>query len=130
MLIERKPEFFKGAQLKVGIIGCGYVGLPLAVEYAKAGFSVTGIDVLQAKVDGLNRGESHVQDVPDSEIERLIVASAMMCGPKRLRFGPRFEGEVVLPHRVGRIERVVFGLGAFKQVEFDEAGHLIEMSVA
>ncbi len=59
---------------RVGIVGLGYVGLPLAVEFAKAGFSVTGIDVLEAKVEGLNRGESHVQDVPHSEIARLIAA--------------------------------------------------------
>jgi UDP-N-acetyl-D-glucosamine dehydrogenase len=56
----------------VGIVGLGYVGLPLAVELAKAGFSVTGIDVQQSKVDGLNRGFSHVQDVPDSEVAKLI----------------------------------------------------------
>jgi UDP-N-acetyl-D-glucosamine dehydrogenase len=49
---------------RVGIVGLGYVGLPLAVEFANAGFSVTGIDVQESKVDGLNRGESHVQDVP------------------------------------------------------------------
>ena len=59
---------------RVGIVGLGYVGLPLAVEFANAGFSVTGIDVLQPKVDGLNRGESHVQDVPDSEVAKLIAA--------------------------------------------------------
>src|ERR1700691_2709691 len=57
---------------RVGIVGLGYVGLPLAVEFANAGFSVTGIDVLKAKVAGLNRGESHVQDVPGSEVARLI----------------------------------------------------------
>ncbi len=57
---------------RVGIVGLGYVGLPLAVEFANAGFLVTGIDVLEAKVDGLNRGESHVQDVPNSEVARLI----------------------------------------------------------
>jgi len=57
---------------RVGIVGLGYVGLPLAVEFAKAGFSVTGIDVLEAKVAGLNRGESHVQDVPSSEVARFI----------------------------------------------------------
>ena len=54
----------------------------------------------------------------------------MMRGPKRRRFGPRFEGGAVLPHRVGRIERMILRFGAFKQMEFDEAGHLIEMSVA
>jgi UDP-N-acetyl-D-glucosamine dehydrogenase len=59
---------------RVGIVGLGYVGLPLAMEFAKAGFSVTGIDVLSSKVDGLNRGESHVQDVPPSDVAELIVA--------------------------------------------------------
>src|SRR5216683_8034991 len=44
MPIDRKPEFFKGAQLKVGIIGCGYVGLPLALRFAEAGHKVTGFD--------------------------------------------------------------------------------------
>lgn len=56
----------------VGVVGLGYVGLPLAVEFAKAGFPVTGIDVQAAKVDGLNRGESHVQDVPSSEVSELV----------------------------------------------------------
>jgi len=63
---------------KVGIVGLGYVGLPLATEFAKAGFAVTGIDVQESKVAGLNRGESHVQDVPSSEIAKLI-------GEKRFR---------------------------------------------
>ncbi len=57
---------------RVGVVGLGYVGLPLAVEFAKAGFSVTGIDVQESKVENLNRGESHVQDVPSAEITRLI----------------------------------------------------------
>jgi UDP-N-acetyl-D-glucosamine dehydrogenase len=57
---------------RVGIIGLGYVGLPLAVEYAKAGFSVVGIDVQSAKTDALNRGESYIQDVPASEVRSLV----------------------------------------------------------
>ena len=57
---------------RVGIVGLGYVGLPLAMEFAKAGFPVTGIDVLNAKVEGLNRGQSHIQDIPDSEVARFI----------------------------------------------------------
>ncbi len=57
---------------RVGIVGLGYVGLPLGVEFAKAGFTVTGIDVLDAKVAGLNRGESHVQDVPSAEVAKLV----------------------------------------------------------
>ncbi len=55
-----------------GVLGLGYVGLPLAVELAKVGFQVTGIDVSQEKVDALNRGESYVLDVPSSELKPLV----------------------------------------------------------
>jgi UDP-N-acetyl-D-glucosamine dehydrogenase len=65
-------EKIKTRAARVGIIGLGYVGLPLAMEFAKAGFSVTGIDVLEDKVEKLNRGESYVQDVP-REILRAMV---------------------------------------------------------
>ena len=57
---------------RVGIVGLGYVGLPLAVEFAKAGFSVTGIDVQQNKVSGINSGKSHIQDIASAEVERLV----------------------------------------------------------
>ncbi len=57
---------------RVGIVGLGYVGLPLAVEFAKAGFSATGIDVQQARADQLNRGESYIQDVPSSQMAELV----------------------------------------------------------
>jgi UDP-N-acetyl-D-glucosamine dehydrogenase len=56
----------------IGVIGLGYVGLPLAVEFAKAGFHVIGYDVSQRVVDLLTRGESHIQDVPASEIAALV----------------------------------------------------------
>lgn len=56
----------------VGVIGLGYVGLPLAVEFASAGFRVTGIDILQNKVDEFNRGHSYIQDVPDSVFAPLV----------------------------------------------------------
>ena len=57
---------------RVGIVGLGYVGLPLAVEFAKAGFHVTGIDLQQSRVDRLMQGESYVQDVPSGEVAKLI----------------------------------------------------------
>ena len=50
MATDRRPEFFKGAQLKVAIIGCGYVGLPLALRFAEAGHKVTGFDTDPEKV--------------------------------------------------------------------------------
>ncbi len=56
----------------VGIVGLGYVGLPLAVEFAKAGFHVTGIDLQQSRVDRLMKGESYIQDVPSSEVAQLV----------------------------------------------------------
>ncbi len=57
---------------RVGVVGLGYVGLPLAVEFAHAGFSVTGIDVQQSKVDAVNRGESYIQDIPASVMKPLV----------------------------------------------------------
>ena len=57
---------------RIGIVGLGYVGLPLAVEYAKAGYQVVGIDVQAAKVDILNTGESYIQDVPTADLQPLV----------------------------------------------------------
>src|SRR5215207_8135018 len=56
----------------VGIVGLGYVGLPLAVEFAEAGFSVIGLDTVAAKVDQINRGESYIPDVPSEQVKRLV----------------------------------------------------------
>ena len=67
-------EKIESKTARVGIVGLGYVGLPLAVEFAKAGFHVTGIDLQQSRVDRLMRGESYVQDVPSSEVAQLIDA--------------------------------------------------------
>ena len=64
---------------RVGIVGLGYVGLPLAVEFAKAGFAVTGIDVQQARADRLNRGESYVQDVASSEVAQLVANKRLLA---------------------------------------------------
>jgi UDP-N-acetyl-D-glucosamine dehydrogenase len=57
-----------------GIIGLGYVGLPLAVELAKAGYTVLGYDVNQRVVDGLNAGKSHIKDVSDAELGEQVRA--------------------------------------------------------
>ena len=63
---------------KVGVIGLGYVGLPLAVEFASAGFSVTGIDVQPAKVAELNKGKSYIRDV-SNEAVRHYIDSGHLC---------------------------------------------------
>src|SRR5512139_2068113 len=56
---------------KIGILGMGYVGMPLAVVFAEAGFNVLGIDPDQRKVDTFNKGVSYIQDVPTETIARL-----------------------------------------------------------
>jgi len=55
----------------IGIVGLGYVGLPLAMEFARVGFRVLGFDVSEPVVDGLRAGRSHVQDVPSAEVARF-----------------------------------------------------------
>lgn len=56
----------------VGVIGLGYVGLPLAVEKAKAGFYTIGFDIQKAKVEHVNRGENYIGDVVDQELASLV----------------------------------------------------------
>jgi UDP-N-acetyl-D-glucosamine dehydrogenase len=65
-------EKIRNRTARVGIVGLGYVGLPLAMEFAKAGFSVTGIDIQPSKVSQLNRGESYVQDVPSDTLKKWV----------------------------------------------------------
>jgi len=67
--LKRKIE---SREAKIGVIGLGYVGLPLAVEFAGAGFQVTGVDVDPAKIDTIRAGRSHVEDVSDDEIAPLV----------------------------------------------------------
>jgi UDP-N-acetyl-D-glucosamine dehydrogenase len=57
---------------RVGVLGLGYVGLPLAVEFAHAGFEVLGIDVQRSKVDQFNAGQSYVKDVSDDVFRGLV----------------------------------------------------------
>src|SRR5246127_2038761 len=72
MPTDRKPEFFKGTQLKVGIIGCGYVGLPLALRFAEAGHRVTGFDTDPAKVSMLNAGKSYIEHIQQNKIQQFV----------------------------------------------------------
>jgi len=62
----------KNKELTAGVVGLGYVGLPLAVEKAKAGFKTVGFDVQESKVDMLNAGHNYIGDVVDEELSKLI----------------------------------------------------------
>jgi UDP-N-acetyl-D-glucosamine dehydrogenase len=57
---------------RTGVVGLGYVGLPLAVELARAGFDTVGIDVDAAKVAAVNRGDSYIPDVPGEQVAQLV----------------------------------------------------------
>ena len=70
--VDTLRERISAKTARVGIVGLGYVGLPLAVEFAKAGFSVTGIDLAESKVERLNAGDSYVPDVAAVEIAPLV----------------------------------------------------------
>lgn len=57
---------------KLGVVGLGYVGLPLAVEKAKAGYQVIGFDVQDKKVESVNEGHNYIGDIVDSDLEKLV----------------------------------------------------------
>src|SRR5438093_8606751 len=71
---ERLSKKIESRRAHLGVIGLGYVGLPLAVEFGRAGFQVTGIDIDKRRVHRLERGESYIQDVPTSEVRALVRA--------------------------------------------------------
>jgi len=66
-------------EARTGVVGLGYVGLPLALEFARAGFAVVGIDVDPRKCDGINAGESHVDYVPAAEIAAFVNAGKLVA---------------------------------------------------
>lgn len=59
-------------EIVAGVVGLGYVGLPLAVEKAKAGFKTIGFDVQESKVDMVNQGHNYIGDVVDSDLAELV----------------------------------------------------------
>src|ERR1017187_6679211 len=65
-------EKIRSHSARVGVVGLGYVGLPLAVEFARAGFAVTGIDVIAEKVRRVNAGDSFVGDIPSAVLGPLV----------------------------------------------------------
>lgn len=69
MTLESK---IKSKKARIGIVGLGYVGLPLAVEFAHKGFSTVGIDVDKSKVESINRGKNYIQDVDEKKFNDAI----------------------------------------------------------
>ena len=77
-------ELIRTRRAKTGVIGLGYVGLPLVVEFGKAGFAGTGVDLDANKVNAINEGRSYIDDVPTAHVAELVAA-------KRLRATTDFD---------------------------------------
>jgi UDP-N-acetyl-D-glucosamine dehydrogenase len=67
-------------KVHVGVIGMGYVGLPLAVEIARSGIKVVGVDVVQSKVEQISRGSSYIPDVPSCELLKHVQSGYFRAG--------------------------------------------------
>ena len=78
---------FREDDLTFGIVGLGYVGLPLAVEAARAGLNVLGFDVKESVVEGINAGRSHIQDLTDAEVGEHVKAGRLSATTEMERLG-------------------------------------------
>lgn len=76
-LKEQLLEKINSKKAKVGVVGLGYVGLPLAVEKANAGYETIGFDVQESKVNKVNNGENYIGDVVDAELKELVEAGKL-----------------------------------------------------
>jgi len=70
--MEKLIKKIEEEQAEIGIIGMGYVGLPLAVEFARSGLHVTGIDIDTKRVEEINSGKSYIQDTDSEELSLLV----------------------------------------------------------
>ena len=84
-------------QARVGVIGLGYVGLPLALEFAKAGFDVTGFDVDTSKIDAINAGRSYILDISDAEIAMQVGAGRFRATAEMARLGDMDAIDICVP---------------------------------
>jgi len=94
---ESRADFVERARRKdltVGVIGLGYVGLPLAVGFARAGVRVLGIDVNGSRVRAINRGESHIPDVPSADLAPEVSAGRLTASTEYRECG-RAEATVI-----------------------------------
>jgi len=80
-------EKAKSRTAVLGLVGLGYVGLPLAVELAEAGYRVIGFDLSQRVVDGINAGRSHIQDIPTERLAKLVKAGKISATTDLARLG-------------------------------------------
>ena len=80
-------ERFASGDCSVGVIGLGYVGLPLAVAFAEAGMSVLGFDILPHRVNAVNEGESYIPDVSSGRLRTVVQTGRLQATTDQGRLG-------------------------------------------
>ncbi len=78
-LVGQLEKKIKDRSATMAIIGMGYVGLPLAIEFGRVGFKITGIDISEKKVKTVNAGKSDIDDIKDSDVKELIDLKRLYC---------------------------------------------------
>lgn len=92
MLKEVVLSRIQSRAARIGIVGLGYVGLPLAVAFAEEGFEVIGIDVSPEKVYSLNRGQSYIADIPSEQLAPLVQSGKLRASTQ---FGELTQADAV-----------------------------------
>src|SRR5438128_368167 len=90
-------ERIRARQAKVGVIGLGYVGLPLLVEFARAGFDVTGFDVDVTKTDLINAGKSYIPDVAEADLAACVKAGKLRATTDMKQLGEMDAIDICVP---------------------------------
>ena len=90
-------EDLRSRRTAVAVIGLGYVGLPLAVEFARAGFDVTGFDVDASKVADINAGRSYILDVQTEDVAACVKAGRMRATTDMSRLGDMDAVDICVP---------------------------------
>ena len=90
-------ERIRARDARVGVIGLGYVGLPLVVEFARAGFDVTGFDVDASKIDAITAGKSYIPDVAEADLASLVKAGKIHATTDMRKLGDMDAIDICVP---------------------------------
>jgi UDP-N-acetyl-D-glucosamine dehydrogenase len=90
-------ERIRARTARVGVIGLGYVGLPLVVEFARAGFDVTGFDVDASKTDQINAGKSYIPDVAEADLAACVKAGTLRATTDMSQLGSMDAIDICVP---------------------------------
>ena len=93
----RLLERIQSTEARIGIIGLGYVGLPLAVEFARVGFDVVGFDVDEAKNAQINAGKSYIPDVPESDLADVVRSGKLRATSDMAQLGDMDVVDICVP---------------------------------